>query len=473
MRRYLGIMITIVIVLAVLAALSAVQYTKLDREEESELTPNRSTYNTGPTGTRAFYELLTRTGYRVSRWNREYRYLGETSNATLVMIGPSRNLFLVGDRKTGMLMDWVAGGGRLLLISRDPDMEIRWVDAVSVHQGMSDPDIWTMDADKLVDGKSDQLLTQPTMITRGLKGLALSRLAGHLTFRKLPPPLSADPATPENSDKKSSEETEKTPELSDADDQAEDADEPSGQLQTKEIEGETPAGKLNRGLEKFSAPVVHLGDEQGAVLADFDYGRGRIVFLADPFVVANNGIGRGANLKLALNLVNSLGGRDHPVFFDEFLHGYRQAETTILGYFRGTSFVWVLAQGLLIAVLIAWSAGRRFARPLPLPKEDRNSPLEFVSSMARLQQTAKARDLALENIYPRFRARLTRSLGLPVRTSTEEIIDTINRRRLKISPAEVRWALRESEQALASGKLDDQHLMQLVTAMRRILSPLR
>jgi hypothetical protein len=79
---------------------------------------------------------------------------------------------------------------------------------------------------------------------------------------------------------------------------------------------------------------------------------------------------------------------------------------------------WLLLQGLLLTLLIAFSIGKRFARPLPLPQVDRHSPLEFVGSMANLQQVAQARDLALENIYPRFKASLCRRLGLSSRART-------------------------------------------------------
>ena len=68
MRRYLGIIVTIVIVLAVLVGLNALSFVKLEPPAENERKPLRSSYNAGPTGTRAFYQLLEESGYQVTRW---------------------------------------------------------------------------------------------------------------------------------------------------------------------------------------------------------------------------------------------------------------------------------------------------------------------------------------------------------------------------------------------------------------------
>ncbi len=53
------------------------------------------------------------------------------------------------------------------------------------------------------------------------------------------------------------------------------------------------------------APVVHIADNNGALLVDYAYGAGRIVVLSDPYIVCNGGIRLNDNLQLALN---TLGG---------------------------------------------------------------------------------------------------------------------------------------------------------------------
>src|SRR5215475_14679500 len=218
------------------------------------------------------------------------------------------------------------------------------------------------------------------------------------------------------------------------------------------------------------APVIHLGAKDGAALADFKYGEGRVIFLSDPFVIANNGIARGGNLTLALNIMRSMGAPERRILFDEFHHGYHTGGNPLVNYFRGTPAPWLILQGLVLSLLIVYTYGRRFARPLPLPQVPRHSPLEFVGSMANLQQAAQARELALENIYPRFKAGLCRRLGLSSRATKDEIIASARRRRLPISEIELRQTLSDAELTLAGEQIDDARLLNLVSRMRRIIS---
>ena len=48
----------------------------------------------------------------------------------------------------------------------------------------------------------------------------------------------------------------------------------------------------------------------------------------------------------------------------------------------------ICGQIVFLILLMIWTRGRRFARPLPLVQADRRSSLEFVASMAELQQRA-------------------------------------------------------------------------------------
>ena len=54
MKQKIFIILGLVILIIVLIGLNAVSYTQKDTELDSELRPNRSTYNAGATGTRAF-----------------------------------------------------------------------------------------------------------------------------------------------------------------------------------------------------------------------------------------------------------------------------------------------------------------------------------------------------------------------------------------------------------------------------------
>lgn len=452
MKRYFGLITTIAIVLTVLLGLNAAGTITLDRPVESEWQPLRSSYNAGPTGTRAWYQLLEEAGYNVARWREDYQNLNlagsSAKGASLIVVGPWLGGNTIEVEEAAALQRWVASGGRLLLISRNP--RAQFGDAY-IHADIPPIPLSTgTGTPPPLEAKSDLLIAQPTALTRDLRGLVLSTYASRLTFH--PPIIEV---------KKEGEDEDDLPR-------------PPPPPKPAPQSSATPAPVADELEGELSAPVVHLGDSKGAVLADFEYGEGQVIFLSDPFVVANNGIAQGANLTLALNLINALGGAERKIFFDEYHHGYHSQGNALMNYFRGTPVPWMFGQLLLVALFIAYSYGKRFARPLPASAADRHSPLEFVGSMANLQQSAAARDLALENIYPRFRSRLCRSLGLPASATAQTIIARLKGRgRVQESEVELLRVFRDSERALQGQKLDDQQLIDLVAAMRRIAAQLK
>jgi hypothetical protein len=456
MRRYFGIIFSIVLALAIIIGLSAVGNLEFDRPRETELEPIRSSYNAGPTGTRAFYQLLEESGTQVARWRESYSTLaGKAANATMIIIGPFQRENWLSEKEAALLQKWIASGGQALIVSRFPQAEFG--DEMLQAKITAKNPAWYAPAEMLVDSQSDGLIAQPTELTRNVRGLAVSTLAARMRFEP--------------------------PDLDDTEDKPGAATPPPSTTPTP-VPPPPPAEKSEQETDEnepfLYAPVVHLGDKDGAVLADFQYGKGRVVFLSDPFVVANNGIARGSNLTLAMNLVRALTapeggekGEQRKIFLDEFHHGYHAQSNPLVNYLRGTPAPWLLLQGLVLGLLIVYSFGKRFARPLPLARVDRHSPLEFVGSMANLQQTARARDLALENIYPRFKAQICRRLGLSSRARTEEIIASLRRQRLPISEIELRQTLSDAEVTLAGEKIDDAQLVNLIARMRRIVAQLK
>lgn len=448
MRRYLGIIVSIVLALAVIIGLSAAGNLEFDRPKESELEPIRSSYNSGPTGTRALYQLLEESGTPVARWRDSFNSLaGKAGQATLIIVGPFQRENWLSDKEAEGLQKWIGDGGNALIVSRYPQAEVG-DPMVQAKITAKNPN-WYAAPELLVDPQSDELIVQPTELTENLRDLSVSTLAARMKFeppdfdedeRVTPPPLPTPTPAPTATPAENAEQEE--------------------------------------GTEPFLyAPVTHLGDKDGAVLADFQYKKGRIVFLSDPFVIANNGIARGGNLTLTLNLVRALtanqNGPQRKLFFDEYHHGYRVQSNPLITYLRGTPAPLFLLQGLLLSLMLVYSFGKRFARPLPLPQVDRHSPLEFVGSMANLQQVAQARDLALENIYPRFKTLICRRLGLSSHARTEDIIASLRRQRLPISEIELRQALSDAEVTLAGEKIDDAQLVKLIAQMRRIAAQIK
>jgi len=216
------------------------------------------------------------------------------------------------------------------------------------------------------------------------------------------------------------------------------------------------------------APVVHFEEERGALLVDYPHGQGRIVLLSDPFIVANNGVSRADNLQLAINVVAGYGGL---VAFDEFHQGHAATHNALIQYFQGTPVIALCGQLALIGLAIVWSRGRRFARPLPLPQIDRRSSLEFVASMAELQQRAKAHDLALENIYGRVRRSLVRHAGLNNSSPRAEIAARVAARS-GLSRPELESLMRKCEETINGAPTNGKETLRLVRRLRQIESRL-
>jgi hypothetical protein len=116
---------------------------------------------------------------------------------------------------------------------------------------------------------------------------------------------------------------------------------------------------------------------------------------------------------------------------------------------------------------MVWTRGRRFARPLPLPQVDRRSSLEFVASMAELQQRAHAYDLAIENIYARTRRVLARYAGMDYNSPRAEIAERVALRST-MTAHQIETLMRQAEDAINGGEISERKTIHLVRRLREL-----
>src|SRR6267142_2990096 len=122
MRQRLGIIITFVVAIGVLIVINSAAYVSKEEQQDSELSPNRSTYNAGATGTRALFDFLKESGYKVVRWREApERLLGNSGDQvqTFVIVGTPR--VSIEEEEARSLLGWVERGGRLVIIDRRPE----------------------------------------------------------------------------------------------------------------------------------------------------------------------------------------------------------------------------------------------------------------------------------------------------------------------------------------------------------------
>src|SRR5215210_5664283 len=121
MRQRLTIILTFVVIIGLLVILNTFTYVKEETMHDLEIAPNRSTYHSGPTGTRALHDLLNESGYKVMRWRDTPQKLLIDSGKlvkTFVVVGQIQVRFT--DAESEALTKWVAAGGRYVIIDRNP-----------------------------------------------------------------------------------------------------------------------------------------------------------------------------------------------------------------------------------------------------------------------------------------------------------------------------------------------------------------
>jgi hypothetical protein len=454
MRQRLLIIVTIVVVLGLLILLNALNYTQPKKEAESDAAPDRSTYNAGPTGTRALYDLLSESGYKVTRWREPSDKLaneGGVRVGTFVLIGSLRRPVTQDEARS--ILNWVERGGRLVIIDRLPNIRLLpksgdWsisTELIDFPQPGLDP----ADSERMTQGTDAVQPQQPTLLTRDIRSIRPSRFVATIKFTRS---ISA-PA-------KVAEVVRIVPPKGEQD---ESADEEAPGEKPSTVLPPAPLGTVS--TFKFSpAPVVHASAPGGAMLVDYAHGAGRIIVLSDPYIVANGGIKLGDNLQLALNTLSAGQGL---IAFDEFHQGHAISENALAAYFAGTPILAICGQLVLIVLAIVWTRGRRFGRPLPLPQVDRRSSLEFVASMAELQQRARAFDLALENIYSRTRRVLTRYAGVDYHSSRAHIAERVALRS-SLKREQVESLMRKCEDTINGEPINERESIALVRRLRAL-----
>jgi hypothetical protein len=447
MRKRFGIIVTIILAIAVLVAINSLSYVSEDEKQDSEFAPNRSTYHSGPTGTRALYDLLSESGYRVMRWREApEKLLGASGDQvrTFVIIGNTR--VIIEDEEAASLLHWVNRGGRLVIIDRHPQKDLlppsgEW--RVTTEY-IDYPDLTSDPASQEIMTKGMKPLSpvQPTLLTRNVDSVMTSRFFAAIKLS------SQTQATTQANTANASPERGYGPVIVKPEDD-DDAD----------LETMTPPP-----VPASPAPVVHLTNGNFTLLLDYPHGNGRIAVLSDPYMVANGGISLKDNLQLAINLVSTTDGM---IAFDEFHQGHGVARNAFASYFAGTPVLAICAQIALLIIAVLWTRGRRFARPLPLPRVDRRSSLEFVASMAELQQRARAYDLAIENVYSRTRRVLARYAGMDYNSPRAEIARRVASRS-SIDADQLETLMRQSEEAINGGPISERQSVHLVGRLREI-----
>jgi Domain of unknown function (DUF4350) len=491
MKQKLLIFGTIIILIIVLVGLNAASYVQKEKQQDSEFNPNRSSYNAGTTGTRAFYDLLAETGRKVVRWEDSADALLANKNAknapqTFVIIGSIKREF--SDAERLKLLQWVSEGGKLVIIDREPTTDLVTTTAnwkISLSAGEKPPlsAIDPSDSTQMTKDVAAAKPVQPTLFTHSINAVQPSRFATSVFFEYLEdseintksssgmgsgigssmPPISTK-RIEENDDEDEIDAPETFSVNSNSNRKIEKLPNPPKSFATP-----TPTPKAQPepfdDTPALSAPLIHLANDKLNLVVDAPYGAGQIVYLSDPYIVSNGGINLVDNAQLGINLV---GSRFGVIAFDEYHQGYGTNNNRLLQYFAGTPVIAIFGQTALFLFLLFLSQSRRFARVVPEPEPNRLSKLEYVGAIAELQRRTKAFDLAIENIYTDFRRRSARLVGADNYQVSPKDLAKLIAERIGADEFEIYNLLRKCEDIMHGEPTHKKEVLQLSRQLREL-----
>jgi hypothetical protein len=210
------------------------------------------------------------------------------------------------------------------------------------------------------------------------------------------------------------------------------------------------------------AAVVHYTDKADKpVVVSYLLGRGQVIWWASALPLTNAGIRDRGNLDLLLNSV----GDSKRILWDEYYHKEHLFES---GHRNNPAQMWALAQVAFLGVLVVLTFSRRSGPLVPLVREPRLSPLEFVETLGNVFQRARGTQVAVEIALNRFQQMAARRLGIRGSSSPEQITLAMTQHGLKLS-SDVDALVKASGDAEADPGLTEKRALEHVRALNQAM----
>jgi hypothetical protein len=220
------------------------------------------------------------------------------------------------------------------------------------------------------------------------------------------------------------------------------------------------------------AAVVHYvadskDDKDDPVVVSYALGRGRVIWWASALPLTNAGIRDRGNLDLLLNSI----GDSRRILWDEYYHEAHEMAST---HPSNPARMWALAQVGFLGLLVVLTFSRRSGPVVPLVRESRLSPLEFVETLGSVFHRAHGTQVAVEIAFSRFQQIAARRLGIRGTASANDILVAMAQRGLKVPP-DVAALVGRSDEAAADTELSEKRALEHVQALNQatpLLDPL-
>jgi hypothetical protein len=208
------------------------------------------------------------------------------------------------------------------------------------------------------------------------------------------------------------------------------------------------------------AAVVHYQDKDDKpVVVSYALGHGRVIWWASALPLTNAGIRDRRNLDLLLNSV----GDSQRILWDEYYH---EEHAMASAHPTNPAQMWALAQAGFLGLLVILTFSRRSGPVVPLVRESRLSPLEFVETLGSVFHRAHGTQVAVEIAFSRFQQIAARRLGIRGTTSASDILVAMAQRGLKVPP-DVAALVGRSEDATGDTELSEKRALEHVQALNQ------
>jgi hypothetical protein len=207
--------------------------------------------------------------------------------------------------------------------------------------------------------------------------------------------------------------------------------------------------------------VVHAKDdnEDKPVVVSYALGRGQVIWWASALPLTNAGIRDRKNLDLLLNSI----GDSRRILWDEYYH---EEHALASAHASNPAQMWALAQVGFLGLLVTLTFSRRSGPVVPLVRESRLSPLEFVETLGSVFHRAHGTQVAVEIAFGRFQQIAARRLGIRGTASANDILSAMAQRGLKVPPA-VTALVGRSEDAAGDTELSEKRALEHVQALNQ------
>jgi hypothetical protein len=220
------------------------------------------------------------------------------------------------------------------------------------------------------------------------------------------------------------------------------------------------------------AALVHFvahsknGQHDEPVVVSYALGEGRVIWWASALPLTNAGIRNRGNLNLFLNSV----GDSRRILWDEYYHEPHERTST---HASKPAQIWALAQAGFLALLVILTYSRRSGPVVPLVRDSRLSPLEFVETLGSVFHRAHGTQVAVEIAFSRFQQIAARRLGSRGTANGNDILVAMTQCGLKVPP-DVAAMVARSDEAAGDMDLSEKRALEQVQALNqatRLLDP--